>query len=370
MELTTNIDQGPARDTAVRREVDTFLGDASRAFDLEAAQAEKQSLIERIKADFDWEQPEQFAVDEATGVSRFADTIIEGVRSSSLGSVHDHLTELRMVSKRLAGQLEPTGFVNRFFFSTRKALERFVADWSTVEGQINQVIATLERDRRGSLVSIENLREIGREAIDNFQHMAAAIVAGRELLAEERKRLEKLGKELSAVEDNVQAARLRQLQQRADVFDRRLTNLEKSRAIAAGMIPTIHQTLHSEIVVSEELDMALTQAIPLMKQQLALVVEQVRQQERLKSLEATRSATEEMMGEIAGRLETNEELVDQQVREGIASADTVAAFLGRIGDTIEQIDQRQSQAQEDRAAARQQLQEAVVDLKNRLAKAT
>ncbi|QOC21712.1 toxic anion resistance protein [Wenzhouxiangella sp. AB-CW3] len=364
--MTTTIETEPRQDEAVRREVEVFLGDASRAFDLEAARAEKQALIEQIKGDFSWEQPEQFAADQATGVSQFADTIVEGVRSANLGSVHDHLTELRMVSKRLSGQLEPSGFLSRFFFNARKALERFAADWSTVDGQINQVIATLERDKRGSLITIENLREIGQEAIDNFRHMAAAIVAGQEILAEERERLAGLKKEVDAADDPVQAAELRQLEQRADVFDRRLTNLEKSRAIAAGMIPTIQQTLHSEIIVSEELDMALSQAIPLMKQQLAVVVEQVRQQERLESLAATRNATEEMMEEIADRLETNQDMVDKQVREGIASADKVVEFLHRIGDTIEEIDQRQAEAQRDRAAARDQLQQAVSDLRDRL----
>ena len=366
MDLTTRIETAPQQDAEVRQEVKVFLDDASRAFDLDVARAEKQALIEQIKGDFSWEQPERFAADQATGVSQFADTIVEGVRSSNLGSVHEHLTELRMVSKRLSGQLEPSGFLSRFFFNARKALERFAADWSTVDGQINQVIATLERDKRGSLITIENLREIGHEAIDNFRHMAAAIVAGNEILTEERQRLAELKEKVDAADDAVQAAELRQLEQRADVFDRRLTNLEKSRAIAAGMIPTIHQTLHSEIIVSEELDMALSQAIPLMKQQLAVVVEQVRQQERLQSLAATRNATEEMMEEIADRLETNQDMVDKQVREGIASADKVAEFLNRIGDTIEEIDQRQSEAQRDRAAARTQLQQAVTDLKDRL----
>ncbi len=366
MEMTTRIDVAPQQDAEVRREVEVFLGEASRAFDLEAARAEKQALIEQIKGDFSWQQPERFAADQAAGVSQFADTIIEGVRSANLGSVHDHLTELRMVSKRLSGQLEPSGIFTRFFFNARKAVERFAADWSTVDAQINQVIATLERDKRGSLITIENLREIGQEAISNFRHMAAAIVAGREILTEERQRLAELKEKVDTAEDAVQAAELRQLEQRADVFDRRLTNLEKSRAIAAGMIPTIQQTLHSEIIVSEELDMALSQAIPLMKQQLALVVEQVRQQKRLQSLAATRNATEEMMEEIADRLETNQDMVDKQVREGIASADKVVEFLQRIGDTIEEIDQRQSEAQRDRAAARDQLQQAVADLKDRL----
>lgn len=366
MDSKTAVETAPQQDAEVRREVEVFLDDASRAFDLDAARSQRQALIKQIKGDFSWEQPERFASSQAGGVSQFADTIVEGVRSSNLGSVHEHLTELRMVSKRLSGKLEPSGLLSRFFFNARKALERFAADWSTVDAQINQVIATLERDKRGSLVTIENLREIGQEAIENFRHMAAAIIAGREILAEERQRLAELKTELDSSEDAVQAARFRQLEQRADVFDRRLTNLEKSRAIAAGMIPTIQQTLHSEIIVSEELDMALSQAIPLMKQQLAVVVEQVRQQERLQSLAATRNTTEEMMGEIANRLEANQDMVDQQVREGIASAEKVAEFLNRIGDTIEEIDQRQSEAQRDRAAAREQLQQAVSDLKERL----
>ena len=370
MSLPTLVDTQPQHDQASRQELESFLGDASQAFDLERTRAEQRALVEEIKGSFDWNAPERFAVEHATGVSRFADAIVEGVRSAELGSVHEHLSELRMVTKRLNQQLEPSGFFSRFFFNARKALEKFAADWDSVDGQINQVIATLERDRRGSLVSIESLRELGQEAINNFRRMTAAIVAGRELLDEERKRLVERRAEVDASGDSVQAAELRQLEHRADVFDRRLTNLEKSRGIAAGMIPTIQQTLFSEIIVSEELDMALTQAIPLMKQQLAVVAEQVRQEQRLQSLSATREATDKMMDEIADRLESNQEKVETQVREGIASTDKVVEFIGRIGDTIEQIDQRQAQAQRDRAEARGRLESAVGDLRDRLVQKT
>ncbi|SEP14969.1 toxic anion resistance protein [Aquisalimonas asiatica] len=355
------------KDHAARQEVDQFLGDAAQAFDLQAAREEQQGRINEIKEGFCWDAPERFAAAEASGVSEFADVIVEGVRSADLGSVHDHLTELRLVTARLGRDLEPSGFFGRLFFNGRKALEKFSAQWSTVSGQIDQVIATLERDKRGSMVTIENLRALRQEALQNFKRMAAAIVAGREILDAERQRLGQLRDDIATGSDSVEAAELRQLEQRADVFDRRLTNLEKSRAIAAGMIPTIQQTLHSEIIVTEELDMALTQAVPVMKQQLALVAEQVRQQERLQSLEATRNTTEEMMGEVAERLDTNQRMVDEQVREGIASADKVVEFLTRIGDTIEDIDQRQAAAQQDRAAARGALEEAVDDLKHRLA---
>jgi len=367
MNLPIVIEASPEADQQSRGEVQTFLGEATQAFDLEAARTQQQALVMAIKKEFTWEAPERFAASEATGVSQFADAIVEGVRSAELGSVHDHLTDLRMVTKRLGGTLQPSSVFTRFFFNARKALERFAADWSTVDGQINQVIVTLERDRRGSLVSIERLRDLRLEALGNFRRMAAAIVAGREILEDERERLAGLRTRIDPGHGSVEAAELRQLEQRADVFDRRLTNLEKSRAIAAGMIPTIQQTLHSEIIVSEELDMALTQAIPLMKQQLALVVEQVRQGERLQSLAATRNATEEMMGDIANRLEENQEMVDKQVREGIASADSIVDFLERIGNTIEEIDRRQTEAQRDRAAARKKLQSAVEDLKDRLA---
>lgn len=367
MNLPVVIEASPELDQQSRGEVETFLGEAAHAFDLEATRTQQKALVESLKKEFTWDSPERFAAAEAAGVSQFADAIVEGVRSAELGSVHDHLTELRMVTKRLGGQLQPSNVFTRFFFNARKALERFAADWSTVDGQINHVIATLERDRRGSLVSIERLRDLRQESLDNFRRMAAAIVAGRELLQEERERLAGMRDRIDSAQDSVEAAELRQLEQRADVFDRRLTNLEKSRAIAAGMIPTIQQTLHSEIIVSEELDMALTQAIPVMKQQLALVVEQMRQGERLQSLAATRTATEEMMGDIANRLEENQEMVDKQVREGIASTDKIVEFLDNIGSTIEEIDRRQAEAQRDRADGRKRLQDAVEDLKGRLA---
>lgn len=356
------------RDDAARSSVDAFTSEANAAFDLDTAEREQRDRIEQIKRAFDWEHPERFAEQEAHGVSQFADTIIGSVRSAELGSIHDHLTDLRMITKRLGNKLEPKGWLGRLLFNGRKALEQFAADWDTVGGQIDDVIAMLEKDKRGSAVSIENLRQLREEAIGNFRNMAAAIVAGRELLAEARTELEDLRAQEHADDDAVASAAIRRREQQIDVFDRRLTNLEKSRAIAAGMIPTIQQTLHSEIVVSEELDMALTQTIPVMKQQLALTAEQVRQQERLQSLSATRQTTEQMMEEIGDRLQTNQAMVDEQVREGIASAEKVAAFLEKIGSTIDEIDRRQADAQADRKAARGNLQQAVEDLGQRLAR--
>lgn len=366
MTLPVDIDVQPQPDQAARQQLETFLVEASDAFDLECSRAEQQALVDSIKASFAWQTPETFAAEQATGVSQFADAIVEGFRSAELGSVHEHLSELRLITRRLNQQLEPKGFLSRLMFNAQRALESFAADWATVDGQISRVVATLERDRRDSLVSIERLRNLGQEAVGNFRHMTAAIIAGRELLDEQRDWLRERRAEIETAGDSVQISELRQLEHRADVFDRRLTNLEKSRGIAAGMIPTIQQTLFSEIIVSEEIDMALTQAIPLMKQQLAVVAEQVRQEQRLHSLSATRDTTDKMMGDIADRLETNQETVEAQVREGIASIDQVVTFINRIGDTIEAIDQRQGDAQRDRAEARQRLESAVGDLRDRL----
>lgn len=366
MSLPQVVEPKREHNVALNQEVEQFLGDASLAFNLEQAELHQRELINQIKSDFSWQTPEQFGDQEARGVSSFADTIIKGVKSSSMGSAHNHLSELRMITKRLGNKMEPQGIIGKLFFNGRKALEQFSSDWDTVDGQISHVVATLERDRRESLVSIESLRRLREESLHNFRRMAAAIIAGREILAEERLRLEDIRNTINNDDSGVQAAEFRQLEQNVDIFDRRLTNLEKSRSISAGMIPSVQQTLRSEIIVSEELDMALTQAIPLMKQQMALVVEQVRQEERLASLAATRDATDSMMDDIATRLKTNQEKVDEQVREGIASADKVVEFLERIGTTIEEIDQRQSQAQSDRMVAREKMEEAVLNLKNQL----
>lgn len=353
------------QDEAARSETASFLAEAEQAFDLDHAREKRRDQVDAFKSDFDWEAPERFAEEPTAAVAGFADSMLEGVRSAELGTAHEKLTELRMITRGLADDLEPKGFLRRWFFNARKAFEQFAAEWGSVSQQIDEVIASLERDKRGSAVSIENLRMLRAEAIANFERMAIAVVAGRELLEDRRRELDVL-KSGADVDDPARSSHFRALEQQYDIFDRRVTNLEKARSIASGMIPTIQQTLHSEIIVSEELDMALTQAIPVMKQQLALIAEQVRQGERLASLSATRGATEEMMGEISKRLQENQQQVDAQVREGIASADRVSAFLDEIGQTIEAIDQRQNEAQKDRAQARVMLQKSVAELGRRL----
>ncbi|WP_299441840.1 toxic anion resistance protein [uncultured Rhodospira sp.] len=331
--------------------------------------------IAEIMAEMDDMDPDRFAAGPALMASDYSNRVLEHVTASELDGVHDKLVELQMLYKGLGAdrlRKDNHGIVGKMMFSFQKELEKFRQRFESARTTVDRVVAQLEKDQRESAISIQTLANMGMEVTASFRELALHVEAGQRKLEEWRAQgpanpgaPDSSGSETDQLMD---AMEQRRWQERLDHWDRVVTNLTKTRSIMGTTIPTVYQTLKMERVVMEELGTALTQFMPAIRQQIALFVQQARQGRRLENLKATREMTDEVLQQVAGQLEHNADMLNEQMREGGVSTDVLLKMMDDVAGSIERLDTQAKQAMAYRAESRAKLQDATRSFADRVAK--
>ncbi|MBB4284411.1 toxic anion resistance protein [Roseospira goensis] len=347
--------------------------EAARAPD--PTDAETARRIDEIMAEMDAMDPDRFAAGPARLASDYSNRVLEHVTASELDGVHDKLVELQMLYKGLGAdrlRKDNHGLVGKLMFSFHKELEKFRQRFESARGTVDRVVAQLETDQRESAIAIQTLATMGQEVTAAFRELALHVEAGHRKLEQWRAQGPANAGQPTArgseTEQLMDAMEQREWQARLDHWDRVVTNLTKTRSIMGTTIPTVYQTLKMERVVMEELGTALTQFIPAIRQQIALFVQQARQGRRLENLKATRQMTDEIIGQVAGQLEYNADLMAEQMREGGVSTDVLLKMMDDVAGSIERLDERAREAMAYRAESRARLQEATRSFADRVAR--
>ncbi|MQX36530.1 toxic anion resistance protein [Roseospira navarrensis] len=353
--------------------IETLGAEGMRAPDpTDAATARR---IEEIMADMDGMEPDRFAVGPSRMAADYSDRVLAHVTASELDGVHDKLVELQMLYKGLGAdrlRKDSHGFVGRMMFSFQKELEKFRQRFESAKTTVDRVVAQLEKDQRESAIAIQTLAHMGQEVTGAFRELALHVEAGQRKLEDWRAQgpsnagaPESAGTETAQLMDAMQQ---REWQERLDHWDRVVTNLTKTRTIMGTTIPTVYQTLKMERVVMEELGTALTQFIPAIRQQIALFVQQARQGRRLENLKATREMTDDVLRQVAGQLEENADLLNEQMREGGVSTDVLLEMMDSVAGSIERLDRQATEAMQYRRESRAKLQDATRAFAERVSK--
>ncbi|MBB4264438.1 toxic anion resistance protein [Roseospira visakhapatnamensis] len=331
--------------------------------------------IAEIMDDMDRIDPDSFAAGPALMAADYSNRVLAHVTASELDGVHDKLVELQLLYKGLGAdrlRKDNHGVLNRLWFSFNRELETFRQRFESAKTTVDRVVAQLEMDQRESAIAIQTLANMGKEVTAAFRELALHVEAGQRKLEDWRAQgPANAGAPVangSETDQLMDAMKQREWQERLDHWDRVVTNLTKTRSIMGTTIPTVYQTLKMERVVMEELGTALTQFIPAIRQQIALYVQQARQGRRLENLKATREMTDEIITQVAGQLETNAELLNEQMREGGVSTDVLLKMMDDVAGSIERLDQRAKEAMQYRRESRAKLQDATRAFADRVAK--
>lgn len=339
----------------------------------ESADGER-ARIEEIKSGVDLTSANSvldFGAASERRVGAFADSVLDQVLGRDLGPMHDKLSELRQV----AGGLDPErlkggGLLNRLFFDARREVDRFADSFRSARQRIDAIAGELE-DRVDEVgLGIALLDRLFEENLETFRELSLHIAAGHELLAhyadevipaaeaEARARADQPDGELAA-------QKVRDLKAAVDRLDRKVMNLEKSKAIAHAAMPTIRQVQQTGITLIEELRMAIAHAIPAWKSTMLIHVEQMRQKVGLAALDAMTEFTNAQLKTMAQQLDSNVEAAHKQSRRGIADVAAITETIDSLLATLDRIDRLDSEARRARAEGRKALAEAERSLRQR-----
>ncbi len=311
-----------------------------------------------------------FGTQSEKQVADFADTVLEQVMSRDMGPIHDRLSEIKLIASGLdvSSLKEDKGFFGRMFFNVKKEIAKFTDNFQTARGQIDSIAAQLEDQIQEVNLGLIMLDKLFDQNLNNFEDLTLHIVAGREVMEHYKTVVLPEQKQIAEAKKNepdalIEAQRVRDLQAAMDRLDRKIMNLEKSRAIAHAAMPTIRQVQQTGITLVEELKSAIAHGIPAWKNTMLIHVEQLRQKKGLESLKSVTDFTNSQLKAMADQLQENTIQIHEQTKRGIADVDAIAYTISTLVQTLDKVDQLEKDAREARTQGRITLAKAEEELR-------
>lgn len=202
---------------------------------------------------------------------------------------------------------------------------------------------------------------------DYFQALNIYIAAG-ELKLEEinTKMLPELRKKAEQTGDQMDYQEVNDLTQFADRLDKRVYDLRLSRQITIQQAPQIRLIQNTNQALAEKIQSSIMTAIPLWKNQVAIALTLLRQQQAVAAQRQVSETTNELLKRNADMLKTNAIETARENERGIVDIETLKETQSSLIETLQETLKIQQEGRAKRAVAEKELVTMEQELKERL----
>ena len=299
-------------------------------------------------------------------VADFSDAALASVRTKDLGEVGDMISSLVVELKGFNAEEEKKGFLG-LFKKAGSGIETLKARYNKAEVNVNKISHELEEHQRTLMKDVVILDQMYDKNLDYYKQLTMYILAGKEKLAQERA--------TTLVELRAKAERsgLAEDAQKANDFDamclrfeKKLHDLELTRTISLQMGPQIRMIQNNDLLMTEKIQTAIVNTIPLWKQQMVLALSMYHSQQAMEASHAVSEVTNDLLLHNAEALHMGSVEVAKESERGIVDLETLKKTNQHLIDTLEEVKKIQDDGRARRAEAELELGRIEGELKQKL----
>ena len=235
--------------------------------------AEEQQMVNDFAEKIDVEnttQILQYGAGTQKKMADFSDAALANVRTQDLGEVGDLIVN---VVGELKGfdEEEEKGFFG-FFRKQANKLENMKARYAKAEVNVEKISDALQQHQVRLLKDSAVLDKMYEQNLAYFKELTMYILAGKQKLQQVREgKLKKLeaAAQITGLAEDAQAAR--DLADKCSRFEKKIHDLELTRAISIQTAPQIRMIQNNDTVMVEKIQTTLMNTIPLWKNQMVLL---------------------------------------------------------------------------------------------------
>ena len=300
-------------------------------------------------------------------ISQFADSTLKNVQTKDLDEVGDMITNLVTELKGFnADENENKGL---FGFLKRQTsnLASLKARYDKAEVNVDRIVEELEKHQIQLLRDIALLDKLYDQNLLYFKELSMYIAAGKKRLESFRANeiqaaLDKA--EASGLAEDAQAAK--DLNDKADRFEKKLYDLELTRNISIQMAPQIRLIQSSNQMMAEKIQTSIVNTIPLWKSQMVLAMGLAHTQDAMEAQRAVTDVTNDLLRKNAEKLHMATVESAKEAERGIIDIETLKHTNKMLIDTMDEVLTIQRQGRERRATAENELAQIETELKNKI----
>ncbi len=239
----------------------------------------------------------EFGKDPANEVSNFAGRVLNTIKSSSMEESSALLKNLGKIMDKFDSKdfAENKGFMSKLFGKGKKLMDRIMAKYQTMGGEIDKVyveIKKYEDEMKSSTITLEQLYD---ENFKYYMELEKYIVAG-ELKAEQLKTtgLPQL-EEKANTGDQLASMELDSMRNAIELIEQRTYDLEMAKQVAFQSAPQIRLLQRGNTKLIAKINSAFVTTIPIFKTGLINAIAAKRQKLVADSMSELDRRTNEML---------------------------------------------------------------------------
>lgn len=313
----------------------------------------------------------QFGIGAQRRLTEFTDSILDNVRSKDGGQVGDLLSSLVVEVNSLdpSSLTNDKGILSKFpgVRNAVKSVKKLAERYNKAEVQIDKIEAALEKARIDMLKDISVFEIMYKQNLDCFRELGLYIQAGKETIEDiKTNTIPRLRAEAQESGDPMAAQLVRDFEDDADRFEKKIYDLELSRTIAVQTAPQIKMIQNNDRVLVDKIQTAVLNTIPVWKSQFVIAMGLNNQQRVLKMQREITDTTNKMLLKNSELLKTNTVETARESNRGIVDVETLQKVNQNLISTIEETIQIQKEGRQKREEAEKALGQIETDLKNKL----
>ncbi len=300
-------------------------------------------------------------------LTRFSDTALNKVKMKDLGETGDMIAGLVTELQGFNADEEPKTF---FFGLFKKAVDRVALlknRYEDASKNVDGIVKALTNHKIQLLNDVILLDQLYAENLTYFKTLSVYIDMGKKKLEEFRAKDVAAAHALAertGLPEDAQAAK--DLNDKADRFEKKLYDLELTRNISLQMAPQIRLIQSSDTVMAEKIQSTLNNTIPLWKSQMVLALGIEHSREAMEAQRAVTDVTNDLLKKNAEKLKMATVETAREAERGIIDIETLTHTNQMLIQTMDEVLAIQKEGKEKRRAAEAELANIEAELKKKL----
>lgn len=311
--------------------------------------AEVDALASQIEV-YNLETIVSFGAGAAEEISKASDVVLNSMNMSQLDDSSAMLNTLaKIMSKFDIEEIkEEPGFFGKLFGNMRKQLDKILAKYQTMGGEVDKIYVELKKYESEIKESNRKLDEMFNANVNYYHDLVKYILAGEQGCRELEAYIEQRRGDMEATGDNSIQFELQTLQQALMMLEQRTQDLRTAENVAMQSIPMIKTMEFSNMNLVRKINSAFIITLPVFKQALAQAIMLKRQKIQAEAMSALDEKTNEMLIKNARNTVEQSKMTARMASGSSIKIETLESTWRTIVSGIEETRQIQEDARKKR----------------------
>lgn len=302
-------------------------------------------------------------------ISAFSDSVLEDVKTKSVGEVGDLLSDLVGEIKSFSTEIDnsnATGLA-KLFNNAKKQLTKIVAKYSKVEVNIDRIEKELEKHKLQMLKDITIFDTMYEKNLEYFKELSLYIIAGDKKIEELRNVvLPELQKKAEETGEQLDAQKVNDMVNTINRFEKKIYDLKTTRIISIQMAPQIRLLQNNEAELVEKIQGSLINTIPLWKNQIVLALGMTHAKQAVEAQKSVTNLTNDMLQKNSELLKQGSIEIAEESERAIVDVETLQKTNRNIIETLDKVIEIHENGRIKRQEAEKELLNIEKELKDKM----